>query len=80
MKAVITRDLRLEGGALVRNAEFLRFAHHCGFRPRACRPCRAQTIRFRLPAAHPDVFCVAQASSVVESRRVIKSSTPMPSQ
>ena len=28
MKAVITRDLRLEGGALVRNAEFLRFAHY----------------------------------------------------
>ena len=26
LKAVITRDLRLEGGALVRNAEFLRFA------------------------------------------------------
>jgi transposase len=43
MKAVITRDLRLEGGALVRNAEFLRFAHHWGFAPRACRPYRAQT-------------------------------------
>jgi transposase len=43
MKAVITRDLRLEGGDLVRNAEFLRFAHHCGFTPRACRPYRAQT-------------------------------------
>ena len=42
-KAVITRDLRLEGGALVRNAEFLRFAHHWGFTPRACRPYRAQT-------------------------------------
>jgi hypothetical protein len=28
MKAVITRDLRLEGGALVHNGEFLRFAHH----------------------------------------------------
>jgi transposase len=27
MKAVITRDLRLQGGALVRNLEFLRFAH-----------------------------------------------------
>jgi hypothetical protein len=26
MRAVITRDLRLEGGGLVRNAEFLRFA------------------------------------------------------
>ena len=43
MKAVITRDLRLEGGALVRNAEFLRFAHHWSFTPRACRPYRAQT-------------------------------------
>lgn len=43
MKAVITRDLRLEGGTLVRNAEFLRFAHHWGFTPRSCRPYRAQT-------------------------------------
>ena len=43
MKAVITRDLRLEGGALVRNLEFLRFAHHWSFTPRACRPYRAQT-------------------------------------
>jgi transposase len=43
MKTVITRDLRLEGGALIRNAEFLRFAGHWGFTPRACRPYRAQT-------------------------------------
>ena len=43
MKAVITRDLRLQGGALVRNLEFLRFAHHWGFTPRACRPYRAKT-------------------------------------
>ena len=43
MKAVITRDLRLEGGALIRNAEFRRFAHHWSFTPRACRPYRAQT-------------------------------------
>lgn len=43
MKAVITRDLRLEGGALVRNAEFLRFARHWGFTARACRPYRART-------------------------------------
>jgi transposase len=43
MRAVITRDLRLEGGALVRNAEFLRFAGHWHFTPRACRPYRAQT-------------------------------------
>jgi len=43
MKAVITRDLRLEGGALVHNGEFLRFARHWGFTPRTCRPYRAQT-------------------------------------
>lgn len=43
MRAVITRDLRLEGGALIRNAEFLRFAGHWHFTPRACRPYRAQT-------------------------------------
>ena len=38
MKAVITRDLRLEGGAPVRNAEFLRFAHHGRVEPRASLP------------------------------------------
>jgi transposase len=43
MKAVITRDLRLQGGALIGNLEFLRFAHHWSFTPRACRPYRAQT-------------------------------------
>jgi transposase len=43
MRAVITRDLRLEGGALIRNVEFLRFAGHWHFTPRACRPYRAQT-------------------------------------
>jgi hypothetical protein len=43
MKSVITRDLRLQGGALVRNLEFLRFAHHWSCTPRACRPYRAQT-------------------------------------
>ena len=55
MKAIITRDLRLLGGQLVLNEEFLRFASHWGFRPRACRPYRAQTkgkverpIRFQL--------------------------------
>jgi transposase len=41
MKAVITRDFRLEGGALIHNLEFLRFAAHSGFTPRACRPYRA---------------------------------------
>jgi transposase len=43
MKAVILRDERTEGGRLTENAEFLRFAHHWGFRVRACRPYRAQT-------------------------------------
>src|SRR5690554_3120341 len=43
MKAVITRDDRLSGGRLVENEEFLRFAAHWGFRPRACRPYRAKT-------------------------------------
>jgi transposase len=43
MRAVVTRDLRLEGGRLVENAEFLRFAAHWGFAPRACRPYRART-------------------------------------
>ena len=43
MRSVILRDLRPEGGSLVENPEFLRFAHHWGFRPRACRPYRAKT-------------------------------------
>lgn len=43
MKAVITKDLRLQGKQLVVNEEFLRFAAHWSFRPRACRPYRAQT-------------------------------------
>src|SRR5919106_2747549 len=43
MKSVITRDLRLQGGDLIKNAEFLRFASHWNFIPRACRPYRAQT-------------------------------------
>ena len=43
MRAVVTRDQRLERGQLVRNEEFLRFAHHWGFTARACRPYRART-------------------------------------
>lgn len=43
MKAVVTRDLRLQKGQLVKNEEFLRFAAHWGFIARACRPYRAQT-------------------------------------
>lgn len=43
MKAVITKDLRLLGGQLVRNEEFQRFAAHWDFISRACRPYRVQT-------------------------------------
>jgi transposase len=43
MRSVIVRDERLHGGALVENAEFLRFANHWAFRARACRPYRAKT-------------------------------------
>jgi transposase len=43
MKSVIIKDLCYDGGPLVENPEFLRFAHHWGFRPRACRPYRAKT-------------------------------------
>ena len=43
MRAVVLSDQRVGGGALVLNAEFLRFAAHWGFHPRACRPYRAQT-------------------------------------
>lgn len=43
MKAVVTKDFRLDGGSLVHNAEFLRFAAHWDFTPRACRPYRAKT-------------------------------------
>jgi transposase len=43
MRAVVTDDRRDDGGPLVLNSEFLRFAEHWGFRPRACRPYRART-------------------------------------
>jgi transposase len=43
MKAVIIDDGRPTGGRLLENAEFVRFAAHCGFRIRACRPYRAKT-------------------------------------
>ncbi len=43
MKSVIVEDRRPDAGSLLENAEFLRFAHHHGFRIRACRPYRAQT-------------------------------------
>lgn len=43
MRAVVVADHRFEGGELMTNPEFSRFAHHWQFRPRACRPYRAQT-------------------------------------
>lgn len=43
MRAVVLSDGRVGGGELVLNAEFLRFAAHWGFHPRACRPYRAKT-------------------------------------
>ena len=43
MRAVVQSDDRTAGGGLVLNAEFLRFAGHWGFIPRACRPYRART-------------------------------------
>ena len=43
MRAVVLSDGRVGGGELVLHAEFLRFAAHWGFHPRACRPYRAQT-------------------------------------
>jgi transposase len=43
MKAVIVGDERLNGGRLMENAEFLRFASHWQFRARACRAYRAKT-------------------------------------
>jgi transposase len=43
MKSVIIEDERASGGRLLENAEFARFAAHCGFRIRACRPYRART-------------------------------------
>ncbi len=43
MRAVVLSDDRAAGGGLLLNAEFLRFARHWGFDPRACRPYRART-------------------------------------
>ena len=43
MRSVVVADQRLQGGGLVENLEFLRFAHHWQFRLRACRPYRAKT-------------------------------------
>lgn len=43
LKAVIVADERPNGGKLLENPEFLRFAAHWGFRIRACRPYRAKT-------------------------------------
>jgi transposase len=43
LKAVVIDDKRPDGGRVIENPEFLRFAVHWGFRVRACRPYRART-------------------------------------
>jgi transposase len=43
MRGVILDDKRDEDGPLLENPEFLRFAHHWGFKIRACRAYRAKT-------------------------------------
>ena len=43
MRSVVISDDRLSERGLVLNTEFLRFAAHWGFRPRACRAYRAKT-------------------------------------
>ena len=43
MRSVAASDGRADGGELVVNAEFQRFADHWGFRGRACRPRRPRT-------------------------------------
>lgn len=43
LKSVIIDDQREEGGRLIENVEFVRFANHWGFKIRACRPYRAKT-------------------------------------
>lgn len=43
LKAVIFDDQRADGGKLLENPEFLRFARHWRCRIRACQPYRAQT-------------------------------------
>jgi hypothetical protein len=60
MKAVITQDLRLQGGAPIHNLEFLRFAQHWSFPPRACRPYRAQSAR---------ISCTGACSSTTPTSR-----------
>ena len=44
MRSVVIADERTGGGALMLNAEFLRFAAHWGFTPRSCRPYRARPV------------------------------------
>ncbi len=38
IRSVVVADHRDRGGPLMENLEFLRFAHHWGFKPRVCRP------------------------------------------
>ncbi len=58
MRAVVLSDRRVGGGELVLNAEFLRFAAHWGFDPRACRPYRPRT-KFQASYYPPSRTCDA---------------------
>ena len=85
MRAVVLSDGRAGGGELVLNADFLRFAAHWGFRPRACRPesvtsaptFSSEVCSFRLP-----LTCCILAQSKVRpagyGRIVIFSSDSVP--
>ena len=56
MRSVIVEDRRWEGGPLVENPEFVRFAHHWQFRARACRSAHGRraprSTRETLPGAN----------------------------
>ena len=60
MRAVVQSDRRVGGGELVLNAEFLRFAAHWRFHPRACRPYRART---KSQASYYAPSCTCDTSS-----------------
>ena len=76
MRAVVVSDQRVGGGALVLNTEFLRFAAHWGFHPRACRPYRAQT-KDRVENASGDAGQACSASNLRMLRSALLNSTPI---
>ena len=68
MRAVVIADHRFEGGRLVENPELSRFAHHWQFRPRACRPYRAQTKgKVERPIRYLRESCLHRRNPVTES-------------